>query len=124
MAKPGSNKIGQTSKNLEKVGIEQNLDDSSSEHLKVADSGSNKDGQKGKSLRKVAIEQNLDDCSSSSAETVNKVFEVKNFTSISLMSFQLHCSAENQSSSGKAWIKQNWTDKLKFGKSWYRTNFG
>ena len=30
MAKPESNKIGQTSKNLEKVGIEQNLDDCSS----------------------------------------------------------------------------------------------
>ena len=31
MEKHGSNKIGQTSNNLEKVGIEQNLDDSSSE---------------------------------------------------------------------------------------------
>jgi hypothetical protein len=51
--------------------------------LQVTKTVSNKIGQTGKNLEKVDIEQNLDGCSSSSAETVNKVFEVKNFTSIS-----------------------------------------
>ena len=67
--------------------------------LQVTKTVSNKIGQTGKNLEKVGIEQNLDGCSSSSVETVNKVIEVKNFISISLMSFQLNCFAGNTTES-------------------------